>query len=86
MRMGRSLEDRALVVGQHLQPGLKVGGMIGPRLKLRCDAEIGAEEATPQLCDELLACALGLVLRVAREVSPDPGLWSGPMNIMPISA
>ena len=48
LRMSSRLEDRPLVVGQHLQPGLKIGGMIGPRLVFRCDAEIGAQEATAQ--------------------------------------
>ena len=86
LRMSGRLEDRPLVVGQHLEPGLKIGRMVGPRLELRCDAEIGAKEATAQFSDQLLASALALVLGIARQVPPDTGLGRSPMGFMPISA
>src|ERR1700742_89770 len=42
LSMRRRLENCPLVAGQHRQPGLQVGGVIRPRLQLRCDAQIGA--------------------------------------------
>ena len=68
--MRRRLEDRPLVVGQHLQPRLQIGRMIRPRLELRRDAEIGAEEATAELGDQFFARAFGPVLRVAERSRP----------------
>jgi hypothetical protein len=60
--------------------------MIGPRLQLRHDTEIGAQEAAAELGDQLFAGAFGLILGIAGEIPTDPVLWRRPMAIMPISA
>ena len=86
LRMRGRREDRPLVLGQHLEPGIEIAGMIRPRLELRCDAEIGTEEAASQLGDEFLAGALAPVLAVAAEIAVQAMLCPDPMGFMPISA
>lgn len=49
LRVGRGREDRPLVVGEHLEPGTEIAGMIRTWLELRRDTEIGAEEAASEL-------------------------------------
>lgn len=48
LRMGGGREDRPLIIGEDLQPGCEVARMIGPRLELRRDAQIGAKKAAPE--------------------------------------
>ena len=48
LRMCGGLEDRALIIYENAKPGIEVGGVVRPRLELRRDAEVGAEEAAPQ--------------------------------------
>ena len=86
LRMGRRLEDRPLVVGQHRKPRLQIGCMIRPRLELRCDTEIGAEEATAELGNKFFARAIRPFLRIARKISSDAMFRRRPMRLMPISA
>lgn len=57
LRVSGRLEDRAPVIGKDLQPGLKVGGVIRPRLEFRDDPQIRAKEATAKLGDQLFASA-----------------------------
>lgn len=49
LRVGCRREDRSFVVGQHAQPGIEVGGVVRPGFEFGNDAEIGAEEAAPEL-------------------------------------
>ena len=51
LRVRRRLEDCPLVILEHTQPRVKVAGVIGSGLELRHDAEIGAQEAAPELGD-----------------------------------
>src|SRR3546814_10583768 len=45
--------------------------MIRPRLELRRDTEIGAEEATAELSNKFFARAISPFLRIARQVTSD---------------
>jgi len=60
--------------------------MIRPRLELRRDTEIGAEEATAELGNKFFARAIRPVLRIARKISSDAMFRRGPVRFMPISA
>lgn len=60
--------------------------MIRPRLELRHDTEIGAEEATPELGNEFFSGAIRPVLRIARQVTSDAMFRRRPVRVMPISA
>lgn len=51
LRVSSGREDRPLVVGEHLQPGIEIARMIRTRLELRHDTEIGGEKAAPELGD-----------------------------------
>ena len=84
--MGGGREDCPLVVGKHLEPRLKVRGVIRPGLQLWSNAEIGAEEAAPKLGDQLFAGALAAILRITAEVAPDAMRRRSPVGVMPISA
>lgn len=84
VRGGR--ENEALLVGEHLEPGREVTGVVRPGLELRYDAEIGAEENRPQFGDQLLATAFATILVVAAEIAVDPVGRSCPVALMPISA
>lgn len=42
LRVGRRLEDGALVIGQHFQPRLQIGRVIGAGFELWRDTEISA--------------------------------------------
>src|SRR3546814_20511976 len=71
LRMGCRLEDRPLVVSKNFEPRLQIGCMIRPRLELRRDTEIGAEEATAELSNKFFARAISPFLRIARPVTSD---------------
>ncbi len=60
--------------------------MVRPRLELRRDTEIGAEEATAELGNEFFAGAIRPVLRIARYISSDAMFRRRPIGLMPISA
>ena len=60
--------------------------MIRPRLELRRNTEIGAEEATAELGNKFFARAIRPVLRIARQVTSDAMFRRRPVRIMPISA
>ena len=47
--VGGRREDRSLVVRKHAEPGIEVGDVVRPGFKFGSDAEIGAEEAAPEL-------------------------------------
>jgi len=53
LRMGGGAENRPLVIAQHLEPALDIGGMIGARL--RRQGKIATKERCAQLSDEFLA-------------------------------
>lgn len=69
------LEDRAFVILEHAQPRLKVACVIGTRVEFRHDAKIGAQETASEFGDEFLACALGSILVISRQIAPDTMLW-----------
>ena len=60
--------------------------MVGPWLKLRRDAEIGAKEATAELSNELFTGSFRPVLCIARQVTADAMFRRRPVLVMPISA
>lgn len=60
--------------------------MIRPRLELRHDTEIGAEEATAELGNEFFARAFRSILRIPGQISSDAMFRRRPVDIMPISA
>lgn len=86
LSMRRGLEDGSLVARKNGEPGLKVRRMIRPRLELRRNAEIGAEEAAAKLGDEFLAGALASISRIPGKIPADAAGWRRPMRFMPISA
>lgn len=86
LRMRGRGEDRPLVVGEHLQPRLKIGGVIRARFQFGRDAEIGAKETTAEFCNQFFAGALAAVLAVADEIAADAMCWRRPVRFMPISA
>ena len=86
MRMRGGREDEPLLVGEHLEPGLEVTGVVRPRLELRHDAEVRAEVHRPQFGDQFLAAAFAPILVVAAEIAVDPVGRSRPVGLMPISA
>ncbi len=53
--------------------------MIGAGLEFWRDAEIGAEEAAPELGDQLFACPLRAILGVAAEIASDPSSIGSPV-------
>ena len=57
--MCRCLKDRPLVILEYPQPRVQVAGVIRPRLELGHDAEIGAQEAAPELGNEFFAGTFG---------------------------
>ena len=71
LRMGRRLEDGPFVIGQHFQPGLQIGRVIGAGFELGRNPEIGAEEATAEFRDQLFTSPLRPVLGIAAEVTID---------------
>ncbi len=80
------LEDRALVIGEHLEPGGEIARVVGPGLEFGRDAEIGAEETAAELGDQFLSRALAAVLAVAAEIAVDAMPRRRPVPVMPISA
>ncbi len=86
LRVRGGLKDSPLVAGQDLEPASNIGGMIGPGLQLRHDAEIGAEQRRTDFGDQLLPGAFAAILRIAAEIASDAGGARRPMTIMPISA
>ncbi|GAA4158970.1 hypothetical protein GCM10023069_01480 [Shinella granuli] len=59
--------------------------MIRPRLELRCDAEIGAEEAATELGNEFFAGAIRPVLRIVSigvVTGPLIGSQKGPLPLV----
>lgn len=68
-RMRCRLKDRPLVVGQLREPLLQIRSMIRPRLELRRDTEVGAEEATAKFGDEFFPRPLRPVLGIARQAT-----------------
>lgn len=48
LRVRRRLKDRPLLIGKHFQPRRQVRRMIRPRLQLRDDSQIGAQEAAAE--------------------------------------
>ena len=65
LRVGRRLKDRPLVVFEHTQLRVKVACVIGSGLEFRHDAEIGAQEAAPELGNEFFAGTFGTILVIA---------------------
>ncbi len=86
LRVRGGREDEAPVVGEDLEPGCEVARMIGARLKLGDDTEIGADEASAQIRDQLFASAFTAVAMIAREIPVEPVLRACPVAVMPISA
>ncbi len=86
LRVGRRLEDRPPVALEHTQPLLEVARVIGPRLELRHDAEIGAQEAASELGNEFLARTFGAILVIAGKIASDAVRRRRPVSFMPISA
>ena len=60
--------------------------MIRPRLEFGDDPEIRAEEAAPELGNQLFARAFASILAVTAEIAIDAVRRSGPVHVMPISA
>jgi len=80
LRVGGSLKDRSLVVGEDFQPRTDITGVIVSRLKFRGDAEVGAEEAAAEFGDQPLSRAFGSVLGIAVEVSIEAFRRRRPVN------
>ena len=86
LRMCGGGEDRPLVVGEHLQPRLKVGSMIRARFQFRRDTEISAQKATAKFGDQFFARPFTTILAVAAEITADAMCRRRPVRLMPISA
>ena len=67
-------------------PRRQVARVVLARFEFRRDAEVGAEEATPEFGNKLFARALGLVFGVAVEIAVEAMRSRRPVDIMPISA
>ena len=86
LRVRRRLEDCPLVILEYTQPRVQVAGVIRPGFEFRHDAEIGAQEAAPDLGNEFFAGAFGAILMITREIASDAVRWRRPVSVMPISA
>ena len=67
LAIGRGREDEALVVGQHLQPVVDIGGVVWPGSQL--EIEVGAQEGSAQLGDQFLAGIAVIAPALAAEVA-----------------
>lgn len=61
-------EDKPLLIRQHFEPGCEITRMIGARLELWDNTEIGAEETCPKVGNQFLTRAIAAILVVAAEV------------------
>jgi len=86
LRVGRSLKNRSLVIGEDFQPRADIAGMVLSWVEFRGDAEVGAKEAAAEFGDQFFSRALGSFFGVAAEVSIEALRGRRPMNLMPISA
>lgn len=69
LRLRCSLDDEVFVAAEHLKPGREIACVVGPRLKVRDNAEIGSEKRRAEFGDQLLARPLGAVFRVAGKIA-----------------
>ncbi len=86
LRMCGRLEDCPAVTVEQLQPRGHIARVIGPRLQLGHDSEIGAEETCPYVGTKLFARAIRAILVIAAQIPIQPVACADPVNVMPISA
>lgn len=75
--MGGGGEDRALVVLQHLHPGVDIGGLILARLGR--EAEVGGEERATEFSDKLLGGVAFVAPALAAEFPIQLGGMTSPV-------
>jgi len=78
--MGRCGKDCPLVLLENFKPGSDIGAVVIP--DLRCDSEIGGEECSPQLGDQLFLCVAFITPALAAEVAIEPGRMPGPVGCL----
>jgi hypothetical protein len=78
LSMRRCGEDRALVVLQHLQPALDVGGMVGARLG--GEPKVCAKKRCAKLCNQLFLCISFVAPSLAAKITVKAAFVFGPVG------